>query len=427
MFGFGFQQNYSFNMTQQFSWAAGLGQKMQSGAAFGVGSMGSIADTFGAWANMGAQSWSATKTVSYGAMPDFANAGRLDVDQKNGVVRTPGNYEIRVNEGKVQIKAPNGKFTDLKAEPPERVVQGKDKKVLPQLPRDPVVRESDGDVWRYQGAGTFELNDGTRITIQEQGKDKDLHISDVDIYNGNKHVHVDSKLESSKWKTHKTQYGAWKTTKAASRWQSGMAERSKTEFQHADQKFKTTFSGVQNDGFMHDAMNADGQVFKATGDGDDWMQNGREVQSGAGKGKDDKNKAFKLGGGVKNDWVGYRPLELPWQGYMTEMTSISKNMFAPAMNTMQPFMNQMMPFFGGAPAMGGIQTKVQNMGGFNSMYGGPMGGYAFYGQGFSTGFNPASAFESMLGSVKGLSSVFSASNMLNQHLMLHHSLLSSLV
>ena len=39
--------------------------------------------------------------------------------------------------------------------------------------------------WRYQGTGSFHLPDGTKITIHEKGAGKDLHIDQVDIYNGN--------------------------------------------------------------------------------------------------------------------------------------------------------------------------------------------------------------------------------------------------
>jgi ABC-type multidrug transport system fused ATPase/permease subunit len=124
------------------------------------------------------------------------------VDKAKGVVTTPGGFNVSVADGRVRIQNPDGKWTDLKAEPPERTVTStrtsketrQQATVERQLPNDPVVRESDGDVWRYAGAGTFLLPDGTQIRIQEQGTTSDLHINRVDIYNGNKHVGIDSKL-----------------------------------------------------------------------------------------------------------------------------------------------------------------------------------------------------------------------------------------
>ena len=156
------------------------------------------------------------------------------------------------------------------------------------------MRESDGDVWRYQGTGTFNLPDGTKITIQEKGDSKDLHINQVDIYNGNKHVSVDSQLTSAEWQT----VSSKSERVSATPWRNlGTVEERQvttrvTEQQEARQKFATTFSDVKKDGYAHDAATADGQSFQLAGDGIAWSQGGKEVQSGAGKGKDDKTLAF---------------------------------------------------------------------------------------------------------------------------------------
>ena len=40
------------------------------------------------------------------------------------------------------------------------------------------------------------------------------------------------------------------------------------------------------------------KTFSIAGDGDDWSVNGREVVSGAGKGKDDPLKMYQLGGEI---------------------------------------------------------------------------------------------------------------------------------
>ena len=184
--------NLNANLINQFAWAGNL-QAQLTPNAMGVGGLQSMFSQFNNLANM--MNWNATTSTQFGLMPDYANAGNLDVDKKAGVVKTPGGYEVAVKDGTVTIKGPSGKTTQLKAEPPNRSVTKSvtnnetrtQSTVERQLPRDPVVRESDGDVWRYAGTGSFNLPDGTKITIQEQGTDKDLHINQVDIYNGNKH------------------------------------------------------------------------------------------------------------------------------------------------------------------------------------------------------------------------------------------------
>lgn len=405
--GSNFQSRFGLDLFRQFSWAGQLGHQMQA-SHIGAAGFNQIADCFG----MGSMhsSWSMQSTVGYAAMPDFSNSGWLGVDKNKGTIQTPGGYEVKVNNGQVQIKAPNGKFTDLKAEPPERVVKGKETRTLPVLPRDPAVRESDGDVWRYQGAGSFMLPDGTKITINEQGEGKDLHISDVDVYNGNQHVHVDSKLTSSNWKTYKTKTGAWKRTSART------MEREKTSYQRADQKFQTTFSNVTRDGFMHDLATKDGERFFAAGDGDDWSKNGREVISGAGKGKDDKTKAFQLGEGINSSWLGYRPLHVPWNGYMYGMTSISQNLFGNCWGQYGGQANAMFAQFAamqGAPHLG-AHCHIANMG-FDTMFGGPIGGSAYFGAG-SQGWEASHTFARMLGSVEQMLPIFDKASLLIGHL-----------
>ncbi len=439
--GANFQANFGMNLFQQFGWAGQVGQFLSQPSAVPLGGsfgLNALADRFGGIQSHFGSSWNVQHSAGFSAMPDFANAGHLGVDKNKGVVTTPGGYQVKVNNGQVQIKAPNGKFTNLKAEPPNRTVTkdvtSKETRTRATtervLPRDPAVRESDGDVWRYQGTGSFSLPDGTKITIQEKGKDTDLHINRVDVYNGNKHVGIDSKLTSHSWKTHKRTSqrigtGDWQTTNSNRRWEGRRLVRRDTqqrsvtnritEEQHADQKFKTTFSDVKNDGFLHDAMTDDGFKFRAAGDGDDWKMNGREVISGAGKGKDDKTKAFKLGGNINTSWQGYRPLHVPWKGYAYNMTNITRNMFSHHYGMNSNHWNRLGNMFCGMqhnPYMG-VMTNVSNMGGFNSIFGGPMGGAALYGRGFRDGFNARSQLDQMLGSVGNMLPLFDRSDLLS--------------
>ena len=368
--------------------------------------------------------------IGYAAMPDFSRSGHLAVDKKKGVVRTPGGYNVSVANGQVKIQSPNGKWSTLKAEPPGRTVTSSSTATQTRtqqttervLPRDPAVRESDGDVWRYQGTGTFQLPDGTKITIQEKGKDKGLHINQVDIYNGNKHVSVDSKLESANWKTVKrdvsTSATGWQTTSSNRRWQGRRLVRNDnqqrqvttnvTEKQVADQKFKTTFSDVKLDGFRHDFNTKDGQKFRLGGDGDDWIQNGKEVISGAGKGKDDKTKAFQLGKKMDASWLGYRPLQVPWNVYAYQMSPAVQQFGGHHLGASAGHWGQLGSAYCGmqrSPYLG-VQSQISNMGGFDSLYGGPLGGGALWGNGFAGGFNANAHFSAMNGSVGSMLDVF---------------------
>jgi len=251
--------------------------------------------------------------------------GYLKVDQEKGQVTTPGGYKIIIKDGVVRIEISKGKFTSMKAEPPGKTLTSKSSKsetrrnevVERQLARDPAVRESDGDVWRYAGTGSFILPDGTKVTVQETGATHDLHINQVDIYNGDKHVAVKSQLVKSAYKTvrteTKTENGAWQTTRSRreDRWSGRRGQRvriddqkrevttTRIEYQEAVQEFKTTFSGVSNDAKAHDEELDDGFQFKLAGHGEAWAVGNREVLSGAGKGKDDKTKAFQLGGEIE--------------------------------------------------------------------------------------------------------------------------------
>jgi hypothetical protein len=250
--------------------------------------------------------------------------GYLKVEEEKGTITTPGGYKIVVKDGVCRIEISKGKFTSLKAEPPGKTVETRSSKtekrknevVEKQLARDPAVRESDGDIWRYAGTGSFILPDGTKVTVQEIGATHDLHINQVDVYNGDKHVSVKSQLVKSAYKTvkteTKTENGAWKTTstKREDRWKGNRGQRVRVEdqqrevttiqieHQEAVQEFKTTFSGVSNDAKAHDEELDDGFQFKLAGHGEAWAVGNREVMSGAGKGKDDKTKAFQLGGEI---------------------------------------------------------------------------------------------------------------------------------
>jgi hypothetical protein len=285
-------------------------------------------------------------TIGYAGMPDYANAGNLSVDKAKGVVTTPGGFNVQVADGRVRIQNPDGKWTDLKAEPPERTLTSsttgtetrKTDTVERVLRSDPAVRESDGDVWRYSGNGTFNLPDGTKIKVQETGEGKDLHISHVDVINGNKHVGIDSQLTSSEYQTYKRdvaqQATDWQTTGTARDWrQNGRSNElhrvdtqqrqvttNVTEQQRAVQQFKTSFSDVTRDGFYADARTDNGQVFNLAGNGAAWSQGGREIVSGGGKGVDDKTKAFQLGNGIEGSAVGARPVDVPWNVFAFAQT-----------------------------------------------------------------------------------------------------------
>lgn len=435
--------NYNTNLFNQFNWANNL-QAQLSPQAMGLNGLQSMFSQFNTLAAM-MPAWNVNTSVSYGAMPDFANAGKLDVDKKAGMVKTPGGYEVTVKDGKVNIKSPSGKSTQLKAEPPNRTVTSEvtdtetrtQSTVERQLARDPVVRESDGDVWRYSGTGSFNLPDGTKITIQEIGKDKDLHINQVDIYNGNKHVSVKSELKSAEWQTVKReqvsqQAGDWRTVGSDRRTQwSGRTgqvirddrqERNVTttfkDSQEARQTFETSFSDVKNDGFTHDLDSDDGQVFRVAGDGDDWTQDGKEVISGAGKGKDDKELAYQLGGELDAHWEGFRPLEVPWNVYATTMTQVSHPLFGSQYQVSTSHWDQLAGEFKDAqqsPWMP-VQANINNMGGFGSVYAGPFGGSALFGNGYAQGFNAGAQFGAMQQSVLSMANLFGQMNDLSADL-----------
>lgn len=365
---------------------------------------------------------SMTQFVGYAAMPDFANAGKLDLDKQAGTVTTPGGYKVSVADGKVRIQNPDGKWTDLKAEPPTRTVTS-DKVTTEsrQLPRDPAVRESDGDVWRYQGTGTFNLPDGTKITIQEKGDSKDLHINQVDIYNGNKHVSVDSQLTNAEWQTVKTD----KQLVNVTGWTpNGQGQETRqfthrvTEHQEARQQFKTTFSEVKKDGYAHDAATADGQAFKLAGDGVmAWSQGGREVLSGAGKGKDDKTLAYQLGGAIADSQLGRRPIQVPWNVYAMQMVSITASLFQTQYAASPNHWQQCQDLFSGCQPRPHLpmMTQLNNLGGLRSPFCGPMGGAAMCGVGLLNGFQPT--LERMLGAVNEMIRLCSSLRQLQLNMM----------
>ena len=426
-----------------FHWAAQAQQNMAQNPMGGVAAMQQMLGQFGDL-SASMSPWAATTTVGYAALPDFSNSGHLAVDKAKGTVSTPGGYEISVKEGKVRIKTPEGKWTQLKAEPPNRTLVNttddvetrQQATVERQLPRDPVVRESDGDVWRYQGTGSFHLPDGTKITIHEKGAGKDLHIDQVDIYNGNKHVGVKSQLTASEWQTVDRKVdrsvGDWRTTSSNRRteWQGGRGQvirtdnqartirTTTTETQEARQQFQTTFTDVTRDGFAHDMRTDDGKTFRISGDGDDWAENGREVMSGAGKGKDDKTLAYKLGDKIDPNWAGFRPVNVPWNVYAFGMTTLTPNLMTTQWNQSPEHFEQLGQQFANNMIHGhlGMTTTVTNMGGFNAIYGGPVGGAALYGAGYSAGYNAAAQTAAMQGSVMGMLGVFGQLDSLSDNL-----------
>ncbi len=393
----------------QFSW---MNQVQPQLGMQSLAPLDSLMHSFQAQSTSAAM-FSMMDVVGYAAMPDFKNAGHLDVDKQAGLVTTPGGYKVSVEDGKVRIQNPDGKWTELKAEPPGRTVTSQNTITEERvLPRDPAVRESDGDVWRYQGTGSFLLPDGTKITIQEQGEGKDLHINRVDIYNGNKHVAVDSQLTESQWQTVKRDVktvgtGAWQNTSTVpgGQVQQRQITQEVTEHQEARQKFQTTFSDVTRDGYRHDAMTDDGLGFRLAGQGEAWSHQGREVLSGAGKGKDDKTKAFQLGDAINPSFLGYRPVNVPWKVHAMHMQMASMALFQSQLSSSFPHWNNLQNMFCGCqprphlPAM----TQLPAFGGLRSPFCGPMGGGALW------GFQPmndfSSYFQQMQGSVQGLLSV----------------------
>ena len=446
-----FQNSFGLNLFNQFGWANQVQTQLSTSTSMSTGGASAVADVYqGISSGMsfggGMSSFSVSNWASYASMPDFENAGHLEVDKKNNMVKTPGGYGVEVKDGKVKIHAPNGKITQLKAEPPDRTVEKTATKtetrtrtrVERQLRRDPVVRESDGDVWRYSGTGSFQLPDGTKITIQEKGKDKDLHINQVDVYNGNKHVGIKSDLKSAEWETLNRKV---ETTGTASNWRTTSRRRTRngrvtritdtqqrsitqkiTEQQRAKQAFETTFSNVQKNGFAHDAANDDGAKFRLAGDGDDWTVNGREVVSGAGKGKDNKELAYQLGNKMDPSWLGHKQLHVPWKTVMTgggmSMSATSSSLFNQQFGMTPGHFNMLQSSFSSmqtSPHLG-LPTSMSSINGINSIYGGPFGGAALFGMGFSQGFSPQQQFGQMQLRVEDIMSILGKVNNYKQQL-----------
>ena len=243
---------------------------------------------------------------------------------------------------------------------------------------------------------------------------------------------VKSQLTASKWETFDRKVtqntGDWRTTSSSRQVrgrqvirtdnQARVVTTTTTEQQRAKQEFATTFTNVTRDGFAHDVATDDGRTFRIAGDGDDWAEKGREVISGAGKGKDDKTLAYKLGDKIDQNWVGFRPVEVPWNVYAFGMTT-----FTPAVMTDQwnqspdHFYNLGQQFAGHMTSQHlGLNTRVENMGGFNSIYAGPMGGASMYGQGFSHGFQAAQHVEAMQTSVMGMLGVYGQLDQMSDNL-----------
>lgn len=434
---FGFQNFSAGFLSSQFSHVNQMFQA-PSMMQVGAGQLYNIANQFAQLATMGMQQTSFQRVTGFAAMPDFNNAGQLEADPKSKTVTTPGGFKIKVDNGMVKIQNPNGKWTTVKAEPPGRTVTskttGKQTRTTSTLervlPRDPAVRESDGDVWRYQGLGTFKLPDGTKIRINEVGKGKDLHIDQVDIYNGNKHVSVKSQLTSSKYKTvkttSKTQFGPWRNV-STRRQRRGRAifrnttqqrtsTTTHTHQQVADQKFKTTMSTVKNDGWMHDAMNKDGEVFNLAGKtGEAWSQGGRELMSGAGKGKDDKKLKFKLGNDIANSQVGARQLQVPWKFAAFDamvQTQNTLNMFNTGFmgGNAQNFLN-----IGQQPHLGAF-SNLANWNNMQSVFAGPFGGASMFGNMHNQAFNPMQLTQNLFSAVNNLNSFFNNQATMNTNL-----------
>lgn len=418
-----------------FSWA---GQVQAQLAAHPLG-MGSLESLMRGCRGLqaGGASLSFGGAVGFAAMPDFRNSGHLEVDKQAGTVTTPGGFKVTVKDGKVSILNPDGKSTELKAEPPTRTVTSQSTRtetrqqvdVLRTLPGDPVVRESDGDVWRYQGTGSFVLPDGTKITIQETGEEKGLHINKVDIYNGNQHVSVDSKLTSADWRTVnrsvQEQAANWQTTSQSTQWEGrNLVSRTNqqrdvlttvTEQQRVEQKFQTTFSDVTRDGFRHDAANDDGKVFGLAGAGEAWRHQGREVLSGAGKGKDDPTKAYQLGERMGRSNVGYRPLQVPWNVFATHAMGASLGLFQNQWGVGTPHWQQLGNMFGSCQPRPHLPIRCDvGPRGLQSMYGGPVGASALFGNGW--GQPPAQQFGAMRSAVMDLCGVFAHMGLLSSGL-----------
>lgn len=377
-------------------------------------------------------------------IPDFANSGHLEVNKKKGVVTTPGGYKISMKNGELKILSPANaskknseeKWTTIKADWPDKIVEKSESQTQtrsngrvirsittnpPPPPSraddfgdsggaddagdDPVVRESDGNVWRYRGWGSFLLPDGTKITVQEKGKEENIHINQVDIYNGNKHVGIKNKLTKARWKKVDEQVsqkaGAWQTTNQRDRWvQSGntrrlirTTEQSRTVETHRkerhkiDQTFSSTVSDVKSDGYQHDKNTRDGKVFRLAGDGDDWKivtkdqsTNGRELLSGAGVGKDDQHKMYQLGDKIADSDLRARGLHVPWktklQNYGTSLIPLGTQQIQMNSTHWQNLQTNFIGFQHQRHIPLPVMTPEQNP--LRNTYAGPFGGMSLY-------------------------------------------------
>ena len=103
------QQTYE-QLSAMFSWSSQVQSLLgsQQTGFQGLDSLNRCSQSYGA---MEAQ-LSMTSVVGYAAMPDYDNAGQLDVDKQAGTVCTPGGYKVSVADGKVRIQNPDGKWTE---------------------------------------------------------------------------------------------------------------------------------------------------------------------------------------------------------------------------------------------------------------------------------------------------------------------------
>jgi hypothetical protein len=424
--------NFNFSSNFNFSGMQGISSQALTGMQ-GIAS--AFEGSFGSFSGMSVSNFRAR--IPYAVTPDFQNAGNLSVNKKNSTVKTPGGYEILAKDGKVKIKSPNGKWSEIEAVQPERTLIKKGTKTETRnqvvARRDPIVRESDGDKWRFQGDGSFRLPDGTKISIKEKGEGKDLHINQVDIYNGNKHVQVKNQLKSAKYETYNKDVKrevtqGWQQTNRA--WQgnrlvqtdSRQILETTTEKQRVKQTFNSSISDVKRDGYLHDALTKDGKTFSVAGDGDDWSVNGREVVSGAGKGKDDPMKMYQLGGNINRHRGGEQGVNIPLktsyldinqtliQGFGGAFAGASSWGLDGAMNSFSSFQS--------ASHLGSYSQMSTSSGVFSSPYAGPMGGFAMASLSTSTSHSTQGFFGSMLNRVADMGSVLNHRDNLAQGLRL---------
>lgn len=348
MASIGAQLTQSYGVSwQAFSPAVAGAFATQKPDRAGIAQLQSLFETFRPLSCGWAGAFQVTQAAHFAAIPDFSQAGRLDVDAGRGIVKTPGGFVLSVKDGQVTITAPNGKNIALKAEPPGRDIVSsaatRDRPAITErtLRGDPVVRASDGREWRYTGTGSFVLPDGTRIRISEAGKQEDgtLHIDRVDVYNGNKHFAMCSEPTSH-------------------------------------QKQATRSSEVVFDRFGAGAL-----------DGDDWAQQAASALSGmAGSGKPDE--AFHLGTGIAASTLGQMGLIVPWKLQMMGFTGVSFASLLHQQHARQPArLDALASSFGAdqtRPDLGIASTTVL---GLATTYGGPVGGAALFGAGWSGSYS----------------------------------------